>query len=130
MKTKRKRWYLKYDFEFKKSAVDRFQSGESPSALSRELGIRRKFLYQWRTAGFGSQPAEVSEQPLCAETEDVDRQQEDLDKLQKKIAELERLVGRQTAELDFFAVALRAVRQPSPKNGESSATGSTRQSKA
>jgi transposase-like protein len=124
----RKRWWCKYSFEFKKTAVDRLNSGESGAALSLELGIRRKFLYQWRASGFGSQKIEVSGQPSI-EPEAVDQQQQSLNKLQKQVAELERLTGRQAAELDFFAAALRAVRQPYQKTGESSASGSTRRSK-
>ena len=128
VKTQRKRWWRKYSFEFKKAAVDRLNSGESGAALSQELGIRRKFLYQWRASGFGSPKAEVSE-PHSPEPEALDPQQQELIKLQKKVAELERLAGRQAAELDFFAAALRAVRQPYQKSGESSESGSTRRSK-
>ena len=130
MKKQRKQWWLKYSPEFKKTAVDRFLAGESATALAKELGIRRKFLYQWRDSGFSSQHAEANVQPRWMEPDAVEEQPQELDKLQKKIAELERLVGRQTAELDFFAAALRAVRQPRQKNGESSETGSTQQSKA
>ena len=129
MEKQRKRWWRKYSFEFKKAAVDRFLCGESATALSRELGIRRKFLYQWRDSGFGSVQAEVSEQQHSLEPEALDQPQQEISNLQKKVAELERLVGRQTAELDFFAAALRAVRQPYQKSGESSESGSTRRSK-
>jgi len=35
---------------FKVAALERMAAGENVSALSRELGIRRKLLYQWRDA--------------------------------------------------------------------------------
>src|SRR3954447_4779321 len=34
--------------EFKLAALARMAAGESVSALARELGVRRKYLYQWR----------------------------------------------------------------------------------
>jgi hypothetical protein len=34
--------------EFKLSALARMAAGENVSALGRELGVRRKLLYQWR----------------------------------------------------------------------------------
>ena len=36
--------------EFKLAALARMAAGENVSALSRELGVRRKLLYQWRDA--------------------------------------------------------------------------------
>ena len=44
--------------EFKIGAVGRMQAGESASALARELGVRRKSLYDVETAGGGKRPAE------------------------------------------------------------------------
>jgi transposase len=34
--------------EFKLAALRRMLAGENVSALARELGIRRKYLYEWR----------------------------------------------------------------------------------
>lgn len=34
--------------EFKLAAIRRMLRGENVTALARELGIRRKYLYQWR----------------------------------------------------------------------------------
>jgi hypothetical protein len=46
-----------------------------------------------------------------------------------RIAELERLVGRQAAELDFFAAALRNIEEPRPSNSVDSDKESTPRSK-
>jgi len=46
METTRK--YRRFRRAFKVAAVQRMQQGESPSALARELGIRRKLLYEWK----------------------------------------------------------------------------------
>ena len=39
-----------YARAFKLAALERMAAGENVSALSRELGIRRRLLYQWREA--------------------------------------------------------------------------------
>src|ERR1700731_3785183 len=38
----------RFSREFKLAALGRMVAGENVSALARELGIRRKYLYQWR----------------------------------------------------------------------------------
>ena len=43
MGEKKKAW--RFSREFKLGAVERMQAGESPSALQRELGVKRKLLY-------------------------------------------------------------------------------------
>ena len=95
-------------------------AGESPTALARELGIRCKFLYAWKAAGRGSQGA-----PPLQERVPADPQEQEIARLQRRISELERLTGRQTAELDFFAAALRSVKETRRKSGVSSGEEST-----
>jgi transposase len=119
----------KYDSEFKRKAVDRM-AVESPTAVARELGIRRKYLYQWRDQGWGTLAQAVAAEPTAeadASPESApDREQE---ALRKKIAVLERLVGQQAAELDFFAAALRNIGAREPNSGERTVGGSTERSK-
>ena len=38
----------RFDRAFKLAALARMAAGENVSAVSRELGVRRKLLYQWR----------------------------------------------------------------------------------
>ncbi len=47
--------------EFKIGAVGRMQAGESPSALARELGVRRKSLYEWKQRVEESGPQSLPE---------------------------------------------------------------------
>jgi len=117
--------WSKYSPEFKQAAVDRFLAGESASVLARELNIRRKFLYDWRNKGVGTEGA--PKKPGIAIKADPVQQQ--LAQKQQRIEELERLAGQQAAQLDFFAAALRAVKEPRPNNGASSGSGSTQRSK-
>ena len=112
--------WTKYSPEFKRAAVDRIAGGESPVAVARDLGIRRKFLYAWKSAGRGS--AGEARRSLAVELEP---EQREIAKLQQRIAELERLTGRQTAELDFFAAALRSIRETRPNSGVNSGEEST-----
>ncbi len=115
-----RRW-SKYSPEFKRTAVDRIVAGESPTAVARELGIRCKFLYAWKAAGKGSQGA-----PTVSKKVDGDPQEQEVARLQRRIAELERLTGKQTAELDFFAAALRSVKETRRKSGAPSDEESTK----
>ena len=125
--TKGRRWF-KYSPKFKQQAVDRMIAGECVSVLARELGIGRKFLYAWREAGYGSggpqlpvrgvkrrEPASDSERQAAA--------------LNNRISELEGLVGRQAAELDFFAAALRNIEESRPTSDVDSGNESTPRSK-
>jgi len=114
------RW-SKYSPEFKRRAVDRIVAGESPTAVARELGIRCKFLYAWKAAGKGSRGA-----PTVPEKVDGDPREREIARLQGRIGELERLAGRQSAELDFFAAALRSVKETRRKSGAHSGEESTK----
>jgi len=117
----------KYSSKFKQAAVDRLVGGESATAIAKKLKIRRKLLYAWRNEGFGSNPpATVSRR---ASARDEDPQQQQIAQRQEKIAELERLIGKQAAELDFFALALRATKEARPKRSGSSGSGSTQRSR-
>jgi transposase-like protein len=119
--TNGRRWW-KYSPEFKRQAVDRMCGGESVTAVARELGIRRKFLYAWREAGFGSSGAP----PRVRAANSGERQ---ASAGNQRIAELERLVGRQAAELDFFAAALRSIEESRPASGGDSGDESTPRSR-
>jgi transposase len=109
----------KYNDEFRAEALKKMDECSNVSALARELGIRRKFLYQWRDrARLGTKagmPCPQGENPETA-------------KLQRKIADLERIVGRQSAELDFFKGALRKVEARRQKNGITGGAASTSKS--
>ena len=115
----------KYSPEFKQAAVQRLVAGESATTIARELKIRRKFLYAWRKKGFvvnNTASHRVSES-------EGDPLQHKIAQQQQEIAELERLTGQQAAQLDFFAAALRAIKESRPIKDVSSVTGSTQRSK-
>jgi transposase-like protein len=117
--------------EFKLAALARMAAGENVSALSRELGVRRKLLYQWRDTvrrggaealrgvgrpRSGGKAAAPAARPRVRVPAGVVAPGE-LAQARQRIAELERKIGQQALELDFFRQALQlmeeAGRQPS-----------------
>jgi len=112
----------RYERAFKVAALERMAAGENVSALSRELGIRRKLLYQWRDAvqrggiaalrGRGRPRAggRLVERPPLPAPPGV-AVPDALALAQERIAGLERKIGQQALELDFFAQALQLSKQ-------------------
>jgi len=108
-----------YGMELKLAAVRRVLAGESVSAVSQELGIRRKRLYVWKDrygelgeAGLvhrrGGRPRK--EGSAVENGSEARAGRGELLAARKRIAELERKVGQQELELDFFGEALRRIR--------------------
>jgi transposase len=115
---------------FKEDVVRRLESGEALAAVSKELGIARKLLYEWRWAwrrhgAAGLNRRRGPKKGLRRKMATSDPPGAAL----ARIEELERLVGRQQLDLDFFRKALRladALQGPAPARGE---TNSSRSSK-
>lgn len=141
----------RHDRAFKVAALERMAAGANVSALSRELGVRRKLLYQWRDTvrhggvealrGVGRPPG--AEQLAAA----VGREQvaapvgvaapDALARAQARIAALERKIGQQALELDFFGQALQLMEQvgrrpsvPSDAPASTASSGRGRSGKA
>jgi len=137
----------RFSREFKLAALRQMSAGENVSALARELGIRRKYLYQWRERFRAGGPialrsrgrptkAEVlamqapeGAAALAAAGPVAPPEADELSQARRRIAELERKVGQQQVELDFFQRALRQVRETRPRSGAPGGTASTRSSK-
>ena len=135
---------------FKEDVVRRLESGEALAAVSKELGIARKLLYEWRWAwrrhgaaglnrrrgpkkGLRRKMATGDARGRLADSapsaEGTSASVAELARAKARIEELERLVGRQQLDLDFFRKALRladALQGPAPARGE---TNSSRSSK-
>lgn len=133
--------------EFKLAVLARMAAGENVSALARDLGIRRKCLYQWRerfrvggAVALRSRGRPTKAEVLAMRAGEADpptagtpmpppEPADDLAKARRQIAELERKIGQQQLELDFFQRALRHVEAPRRSSGGPGGTGSTRSSK-
>jgi transposase len=134
----------RFSREFKLAVLERMAAGENVSALSRELGIARKCLYQWRDRyRIGGAVALRSRgRPTKAETlamgsvtasprssRPPPEPPDELARARRRIAELERMVGQQQVDLDFFKGALQRIevsRRPSDGPG---GTGSSPRSR-
>jgi transposase len=124
-----------FSTEFKQAVVLRLEAGERIAAVSGELKIRRKLLYEWRAAyrklgaaGLnrkrGRKPGGARASPDAAPATPAPLT--DLARAQARIAELERKIGKQQMDLDFFREALRLI---DARDRSSRATPSTRSSK-
>jgi transposase-like protein len=134
----------RFSREFKLAALARMEAGENVSALARELGVRRKYLYQWRERFRMGGPVALRSRGRPTKAEALEMRSgweaagpppkvmpdpappDALAKAQRQIRELERKVGRQQIELDFFQQALRHVRDARPRSGAPGGTASTR----
>ena len=119
------RW-RKYSPAFRARALELLKSCSNVSELARELGIRRKWLYKWRNQARAKAARTDGDTKSPAPVEAV-REPEN-GALRERLADLERLVGRQTAEIDFFRRALRRVEDRRQRKGEAGGDASTRKS--
>lgn len=102
--------WRKYSPEFRRDAVEKMKTCANVTQLARELGIRRKWLYQWKDDASGCRPAP----PAGADS-----------KAERKVKDLEALVARQSLELDFFKGAFERIEEQRRKRDETSGPGST-----
>jgi transposase len=123
-----------FSTSFKEGVVGRLESGEALAAVSKELGIARKLLYEWRWAWRRHGAAGLNQRRgpkpgLMRKMATGDPPGAALARAKARIEELERLVGRQQLDLDFFRKALRladALQGRAPARGENSSTRSSK----
>jgi transposase len=123
---------------FKLEAVRRMVAGESGTALSRELGVKRTILYRWRDAvRDGGEEAlrdgpgrpKRAEKAAMALARGPAARARDLTEARRQIAELERKVGEQQVALDFFKGALQRIEASPLPNDGGGVTGSSPRSR-
>ncbi len=109
--------------QFKLGVIRRLEAGESITVLSKELGIRRNLMHDWRRLWRqeGRDGLRRVGRPTLVEAAAMSQgRPKTLAQAQRKLAELERKVGQQALELDFFGRALQRIegpRQPSDRLG-------------
>lgn len=126
---------------FKHSAVERMEAGDNVSALARQLGVRRKLLYEWRDAyrAGGVEALRGRGRPRKGAVTVGARNKPDggassgpgadLAAAKQRIAELERKVGQQALEADFLEQALQLLETSRQANGRPGASASTASSR-
>lgn len=119
-----------FSTELKQAVVLRLDAGERMAAVSDELKIRRKLLYEWRAAyrklGAAGLNRKRGRKPggARASLDAAPATPAPLTELARaRIAELERKIGKQQMDLDFFREALRLI---DARDQSSRATPSTR----
>ena len=100
-----------YSVDFKQDAVRRMAQATTIIGLAKELGIRRKLLYQWRDqlrAGGRAALERRRGRPPGSKSQTASPPVPSAADL--RIAELERLLGRKQLEVDFLKRAFEQVR--------------------
>lgn len=120
------RGWRKYSPEFRRDVLEKMKTGVNVSQLSRELGICRKLLYQWKDLAAGAAKRAAS-RPVCPPSE-ADLEGSAEPQLRRKVQQLESLVARQSLEIDFFKGALQRIEERRRKREQTSAPGFTSKS--
>lgn len=130
-----------YSTEFKIEAVRRFETCQNVVQLAHELGIRRKFLYQWREqfrqAGMAlperrpPRPPRAGAPPSQRKFGPKPRKPREISAAHQKqrIAELERQLGVKQMEVDFLKRAFEHVKGAARNPAGDGVTTSTAASK-
>jgi transposase len=115
--------------EFRIEVAQRIGKGESVSALSLELSIKRSVLYRWRDAyrkdGESGLRRTAGRPPGTAGLKPLTPSATPLEHAQQRIAELERKIGRQELEKDFLKRAFKRVEELRRKKRPNGAMAST-----
>ena len=117
MSRKARRKWERRSAAFKQKAVERMKEGRVRQ-LAKELGVSVSMLYRWKERAEEAAAPEGAEDPR-------DRR---VRELEKKVRELERVIGQKSLELDFFAGALRRIRESRQQKSNSGGTASTQRS--
>jgi transposase-like protein len=97
--------------------VERLKSCDNIVALSQELGVHRRLLYQWRDRA-GEVDGERSPSASCGESQ-----------LRQEINALKQALAEKTLEVDFFKGALQKVEARRRSSGITGEKASTTESK-
>jgi|SRR5215469_11806587 transposase-like protein len=98
-------------------AVERLKACDNIVALSEELGVHRRLLYNWRDQ---LDPVDVGDQAPPENSREST--------LRKEVSQLKRLLAEKTMEVDFFRSALRKVEARRQKSGSTGEKASTKKS--
>jgi transposase-like protein len=126
MAAKAKQVPRQFSEKFKRRAVERMRAGEGGTSLARELGVRRKLLYEWRDRALVGEPFRQAGRPRKTSEQ---RQSEQREHYERLIAEMERKIGHQQLVIDFFKGALRQIEESRQANSGSGGTASSGRSR-
>lgn len=136
----------RFSREFKLAALARMAAGENVSALARELGVRRKLLYQWRERFRMGGPVALRSRGRMTRAERAalgklpvleprtgpmppPEPPDELALARQRIALLEGKVAQQALDLDFFQQALQRIEASRRPNDGPGGTASSSRSR-
>ena len=100
----------RYSVDFKQEAVGRMAGGTTIVGLAKQLGVRRKLLYEWRDRFEAEGRSGLQRRrgrPSGSKSEEIAPPAPSAAEL--RIAELERLLGRKQLEVDFLKRAFEHI---------------------
>lgn len=97
-----------YSRDFRAKAVRRILAGEKVAAISRELGVHRKLLYEWTRRVKEGGEASLRER---GRPRKIEATTGPADNPTRRIAELERSIAQQQLIIEFFRHALLRVEE-------------------
>ena len=106
----------RYPIEFKRMVVERMKQCDNILALSVELDLDRRMMYQWRNQLESVEHGEPSSQNSWEST------------LRREVNQLKRVLADKTLEADFFKGALQKVEARRQRSGMSGGKASTTKS--
>lgn len=108
-----------FEVEFRVAVAQRIINGESVSALSSELKIKRSVLYRWRDFYRDQGEAGLNRRrgrPLAEAASGLVKAETPAAPPDSRVAELERRLGRMALENDFLRRAFRRVKEARSNN--------------
>jgi transposase-like protein len=111
--------WRRHSREFKLSVVERMKTSDNLHELARELKLERKLMYTWKYQ-FEGRPEKNHANYLGATPPDTVEA-----RLRRENRELKESLGEKAAEADFFAAALRRVKEERLSKGGTSDPAST-----
>ena len=126
-----------YPTAFKVAAICRIEAGEAVLHVSRDLGVSRKLLHDWKkawglkgleglNAKRGPKPGPKLMRPVADAA--LKGSANELSQARTRIVELERKIGQQAVDIDFFQRALRVLKTPNVQGHPTSQGKSVRKS--
>jgi transposase len=109
--------------EYKQQAVERMKASGNIQELARELGVERSLLYRWKWQ-FEGRPAKRDASYAGHAAPDTIET-----RLRRENKDLKEALGEKAAEVNFFAAALRRVKEDRRSKGGTSDPASTPKSR-
>jgi len=103
--------WRRHSREFKQQAVEKMKTSGNINQLARELGVERKLLYTWKWQFEGRPEKNHADYRGTPAPDTIET------RLRRENKELKEALGEKAAEIDFFAAALRRVKQDRQTRG-------------